>query len=54
MLSLVRHWVMMPVVAAGAGAVAVVTGTQPGPHDGIGELLKAYRMEGRGLFKNAA
>lgn len=22
--------------------------------DGIGELLKAYRMEGRGLFKNAA
>ena len=40
MLSLVRHWVMMPVMAAGAAAVAVVTGTQPSPRDGIGELLK--------------
>jgi hypothetical protein len=40
MLSLVRHWVMMPVFAAGATAVAVVTGTQPGPRDGIGDLIK--------------
>lgn len=40
MLSLVRHWVMMPVFAAGAAAVAVVTGTQPSQRDGIGELLK--------------
>ncbi|MBX9591668.1 MAG: hypothetical protein K2X43_20450 [Hyphomonadaceae bacterium] len=47
MLSLVRHWVMMPVVAAGAGAVAVVTGTQPGPHDGIGELLRRTDSGGR-------
>jgi hypothetical protein len=40
MLSLVRHWVMMPVFAAGATAIAVVTGTQPGPRDGIGDLIK--------------
>ena len=40
MLSLVRNWVMMPVFAAGATAVAVVTGTQPGPRDGIGDLIK--------------
>ena len=40
MLSLVRHWVMMPVFAAGATAIAVVTGTQPGSRDGIGDLIK--------------
>jgi hypothetical protein len=40
MLSLVRNWVMMPVFAAGATAVAVVTGTQPGPRDGIGDIIK--------------
>jgi hypothetical protein len=40
MLSLVRHWVMMPVFAAGAAAVAVVTGTQSGQRDGIGDLIK--------------
>ena len=40
MLSLVRHWVMMPVFAAGAAAVAVVTGTQPSQRDGIGDLIK--------------
>lgn len=40
MLSLVRHWVMMPVFAAGATAIAVVTGTQPSPRDGIGDLIK--------------
>ena len=40
MLTLVRHWVMMPVFAAGAAAVAVVTGTQPGQRDGIGDLIK--------------
>ena len=40
MLSLVRHWVMMPVFAAGATAIAVVTGTQPGSRDGIGDIIK--------------
>ena len=40
MLSLVRHWVMMPVFAAGAAAVAVVTGTQPSQRDSIGDLIK--------------
>lgn len=40
MLSLVRHWVMMPVLAAGTAAVAVVTGTQSNQPDGIGDLLK--------------
>jgi hypothetical protein len=40
MLSLVRHWVMMPVCAAGATAVALVTGTPPSKQDAIGELLK--------------
>ena len=40
MRSLVRHWVMMPVFAAGATAIAVVTGTQPGSRDGIGDLIK--------------
>ena len=40
MLSLVRHWVMMPVFAAGATAIAVVTGAQPGPRDGIGDIIK--------------
>lgn len=40
MLSLVRHWVMMPVFAAGATAVAVVTGTPPNQHDSIGDLIK--------------
>jgi len=40
MLSLVRHWVMMPVLTAGAAAVAVVTGTPPNQPDSIGDLLK--------------
>ena len=40
MLSLVRNWVMMPVFAAGATAVAVVTGTPSGPRDGIGDIIK--------------
>jgi polyhydroxyalkanoate synthesis regulator phasin len=40
MLSLVRHWVMMPVMAAGAGAVAMVSGSPPGQPDGIADLLK--------------
>ena len=40
MLSLVRHWVMMPVMAAGAGAVALVGGSPPGQPDGIANLLK--------------
>jgi polyhydroxyalkanoate synthesis regulator phasin len=40
MLSLVRHWVTMPVMAAGAAAVAVVTGTPPSQPDAIGDLLK--------------
>ena len=46
MLSLVRHWVMMPVMAAGAGAVALVSGSPPGQPDGIGDLLK--RADTRG------
>lgn len=40
MLFLVRGWVTLPVLAAGAAAVAVVAGAQSSQRDSIGELLK--------------
>jgi polyhydroxyalkanoate synthesis regulator phasin len=40
MISLVRNWIAMPVLAAGAAAIAVVSGTYTSQRDGIGELLK--------------
>jgi hypothetical protein len=41
MISLVRKWVGIPVLAAGAGAIALVAvASQTGPRDGIGDLIK--------------
>ncbi len=41
MISLVRNWVSMPVLAAGAAAIALVAlGSATGQRDGIGELIK--------------
>ena len=40
MISLVRHWVGMPVLAAGAAAILLVAGSYTGRRDGIGDLIK--------------
>jgi hypothetical protein len=41
MISLVRNWVGVPVLAAGAAAVALVAiGSTTGQHDSIGDLIK--------------
>ena len=41
MISLVRNWVSMPVLAAGAAAIALVAvGSTTGQRDGIGDLIK--------------
>ena len=39
MFSLVRHWVGMPVLAAGAAAVLLVAGSYSGRRDGISDLI---------------
>jgi hypothetical protein len=40
MLFLLRSWIGVPVLAAGAAAVALVAGTNTGPRDSIGDLVK--------------
>jgi polyhydroxyalkanoate synthesis regulator phasin len=40
MISLIRNWIAMPVLLAGALAIALVAGTYTGQRDGLGDLIK--------------
>ena len=54
MISLVRNSVGMPVLAAGAAAIALVARQPDGQRDGIGDLMKRRRTPARRCQSQAA